>query len=122
MLITYNADRKRFESRPVWSERKTANPALKHAGFWFDWENRVWYALQPQVAAKLADYLDEGARARVSTDTIKVAAETVAVHAHAQEDSRAVEADIEIPVPSGLAYLPYQKAGIAYALRKFGDI
>lgn len=31
------------------------------------------------------------------------------------ESSRATDADIEIPVPEGLSYLPYQRAGIAYA-------
>lgn len=29
--------------------------------------------------------------------------------------SRATDADVEIPVPDGLAYLPFQKAGIAFA-------
>jgi len=33
-------------------------------------------------------------------------------------DSQAVDADIEIPVPAGLSYLPYQKAGIAYATQR----
>ena len=32
----------------------------------------------------------------------------------AVEASRATDADVEIPVPPGLAYLPFQKAGIAY--------
>ena len=33
-------------------------------------------------------------------------------------DSQATDADIEIPVPAGLSYLPYQKAGIAYAIKR----
>lgn len=32
--------------------------------------------------------------------------------------SRASAADLKLPVPDGLDYLPYQKAGIAYAVRK----
>lgn len=36
--------------------------------------------------------------------------------------SRATDSDIDIPVPDGLSYLAYQKAGIAYALRIFGDL
>jgi hypothetical protein len=36
--------------------------------------------------------------------------------------SRALDSDIEIPAPAGLEYLPFQRAGIAYALRKFGVI
>ena len=34
------------------------------------------------------------------------------------EHSRAKDADIEIPVPDGLEYLPYQRAGIAYGLAR----
>jgi len=34
--------------------------------------------------------------------------------------SRATDADVEIPAPAGLEYLPFQKAGIVYCLRKFG--
>ena len=33
-------------------------------------------------------------------------------------DSQAVSADIKIPAPDGLSYLPYQKAGIAYAMQR----
>ncbi len=33
-------------------------------------------------------------------------------------DSQATDADIDIPVPAGLSYLPYQKAGIAYAIKR----
>ena len=38
----------------------------------------------------------------------------------AQQESRAIDADIEIPVPDGLSYLPYQRGGIAYALKRTG--
>lgn len=34
------------------------------------------------------------------------------------EKSRAVSSNIEVPCPPGLEYLPYQKAGIAYALQR----
>ncbi len=36
--------------------------------------------------------------------------------------SHAVDADIEIPTPPGLSYLPFQKAGVLYCLKKFGDV
>jgi SWI/SNF-related matrix-associated actin-dependent regulator 1 of chromatin subfamily A len=36
------------------------------------------------------------------------------------EASQATDADVEIPRPDGLEYLPYQKAGIAFLLRKKG--
>jgi hypothetical protein len=47
-------------------------------------------------------------------------AEEVAAENKAIEASRATDLDIEVPVPEGLAYLPFQKAGIAYALQCFG--
>jgi SWI/SNF-related matrix-associated actin-dependent regulator 1 of chromatin subfamily A len=34
------------------------------------------------------------------------------------EKSRAVSSNIDIPAPPGLTYLPYQKAGVAYALQR----
>lgn len=36
--------------------------------------------------------------------------------------SCAVDADIDVPAPEGLEYRPFQRAGIAYALRVFGDV
>lgn len=36
--------------------------------------------------------------------------------------SHAIDADIDIPVPPGLSYLPFQKAGVLYCLKKFGDL
>ena len=35
-----------------------------------------------------------------------------------ERESRATTADIEIPAPAGLSYLPYQKGGIAYAIKR----
>lgn len=36
--------------------------------------------------------------------------------------SRATGSDLDVPAPEGLSYLPYQVAGIEYALRVFGDL
>ena len=33
-------------------------------------------------------------------------------------ESSAADSDLDIPVPAGLSYLPFQKAGIAYALKR----
>jgi SNF2 family DNA or RNA helicase len=38
------------------------------------------------------------------------------------EASRAVDANVSIPVPEGLSLLPYQRAGIAYALARTGTL
>src|SRR5215208_4291026 len=38
--------------------------------------------------------------------------------AHKADLSRATDADVQLPCPEGLAYLPYQKAGIAFAVSR----
>lgn len=40
----------------------------------------------------------------------------------ALEQSHATDAEIDIPAPEGLEYMPFQKAGIKFALRVFGEI
>lgn len=40
----------------------------------------------------------------------------------AVQQSRAADCDIDIPAPGGLHYLPYQRAGIAYALQRRATI
>ncbi len=40
----------------------------------------------------------------------------------AVETSRATDAEIDVPAPDGLEYLPYQRAGIAYALGRKGTL
>lgn len=54
-----------------------------------------------------------------------VPAEVIVKRQAAKEASRATDADINAPVPDGLAYLPYQRGGIAYGFEKpatlFGD-
>lgn len=44
------------------------------------------------------------------------------VIAEATKASRAATSDVTIPAPEGLSYLPYQRAGIAYALDRKGTI
>jgi SNF2 family DNA or RNA helicase len=66
---------------------------VKAAGFRFDGMQRVWFTTDPGVAAKF----DPAAGAALVAS------------------SRATDAEIDIPAPAGLGYLPYQRAGIAYA-------
>lgn len=67
---------------------------------------KVWWTHFPEKAATLRDYCDDSAT--------KALAPTL----EALEGSRATDADIDIPAPKGLAYLPYQRGGIAYALKR----
>ena len=48
----------------------------------------------------------------------EIGAERKAQKAAAIESSRAADATIEIPCPDGLAYLPYQRGGIAYGMAR----
>ncbi len=72
---------------------------VKSLGFWFDGTRKVWYTNDPVVAAKL------------DPDSPLNAAKQV-------EASKATDSAVDIPKPEGLEYLPYQKAGIAYAIQR----
>jgi SWI/SNF-related matrix-associated actin-dependent regulator 1 of chromatin subfamily A len=47
----------------------------------------------------------------------EIPAEVVAARADRRDASRATDADVNIPAPAGLEYMPFQKAGIQYATR-----
>lgn len=86
----------------------------KHAKFRWDRKEKTWwtddlkkaYRLRDYAAPKLQKKLDE----MVQAEQAKAEASLI--------ESRATDADIDIPVPKGLNYLPYQKAGIQYALQR----
>lgn len=69
-----------------------------------------WWTRRPETAARLAAYADPDAKAALSE------------HQHAVKMSWATDADIEIPVPDYLDYLPYQRAGIAYMHGREGTL
>lgn len=48
----------------------------------------------------------------------QVSAEVRRVQQAAVIESRAADSDLAVPAPAGLSYLPYQRAGIAYALAR----
>jgi SWI/SNF-related matrix-associated actin-dependent regulator of chromatin subfamily A-like protein 1 len=82
----------------------------KSCGFRWNPAQKVWWTDDPDKAAKLAAYAPEEVKAQLDA----MAAEKEAVIAA----SRATDADIDIPAPEGLTYLPYQRAGIAYASQR----
>jgi hypothetical protein len=65
---------------------------------------RAWWTRRSEVAVRLYEFADDKAKAALTS------------HIEAVSDSRALSADIEIPTPRGLAFMPYQKAGIKYML------
>ena len=130
MIIRFNCARNRFEAESTYAERNEANPLLKGAGFAFDFNGaKVWHtagykatakpiAEQKAIAAKLAQYLDADAAALVGADLAQQVQAAAAKVQTALEASRATDAVIDVPRPEGLEYLPYQRAGIAYAMSR----
>ena len=102
-----------FESGKFLLESKyEEKDAVKRAGFRWDGANRRWWTSAPEIANRLIACADDACRAAIEAAT--------AGQAQAIEASRATTADIEIPVPDGLEYMPFQRAGINYALQRFG--
>lgn len=118
-------------SNPLWfvplrREQYKARQQVKGLGFRFhgngDWckagrcwlckagmPHMVWWTDSPDAARKLRDYADTDALAALDGQ------------AKADQASRATDADVDIPTPNGCAFLPYQKAGIAWMLSRFAD-
>lgn len=109
----------RFDSRFFIAECSFEERMIpKAAGFrWTHFVPGKWATDSAEKAAKLARYADDSCRAQLEGLAAK--------HAESLQASRATDAAIELPVPAGLAYLPYQRAGIAYGLSRqavlFGD-
>lgn len=82
----------------------------KQAGFRWDPLNKRWWTDDVNKASKLKKYADGEIK--------KVLDEVAAKRKKALESSRATKANIDVPVPEGLAYMPFQKAGIEYSLGK----
>ena len=95
----------RYVAHVSYDQREIA----KAAGFRWDPTRREWYTRDAAVADKLRLSSEELA-ASVEADRQAKAASI--------EASRASDAAVEIPCPEGLAYLPFQRAGIAYALAR----
>jgi hypothetical protein len=116
MRIVWNRDRYEFVDTKK-GECYANKEELKAAGASWDNGNKTWWA---PAGANLG-------RLRVLHPTIS----PEAMVRFEQEDSfrqqnieasRATDSEIDIPSPPGLQYLGYQKAGIRFALRVFGDI
>lgn len=104
-------------------------PVPKAAGFRWDPTAKHWYTPDPARAARCLVEARQQPNIRL---VIETDLETVLRNAAAQAEvdaaedrkareaslalSHATDADVELPVPDGLAYLPYQRAGIVYAL------
>jgi len=102
----------------------------KSAGFWWHGSpcrraacaacaagvKKSWWTADAAKAARLSSAADAAAKAALATHTAAVAA------SRATAPIAADAAPIEIPVPVGLTYLPYQLAGIQYAASRCGTL
>jgi SWI/SNF-related matrix-associated actin-dependent regulator 1 of chromatin subfamily A len=114
MRIVWQNDRFEIEGEDTYNYRET----LKQHGFWWDQGKKAWYLVAGARLSEIRGLLP----CTISPEAFKHYEEQAADAQKAVDASRATDAEIDIPCPAGLAFLPYQKAGIAYALRIFGDI
>ena len=86
----------------------------KNARWRWNASARYWWTDDDRKAAALAMYADATCRERLHNYVAKA---TEAIQA-----SRATDADVDLPRPAGLDYLPYQRAGIAYASNRTNSL
>lgn len=104
MRLTYINGR--FEAIASYDERLV----LKEARFRWDPVAKRWWTTDLVTAGRFAAVADPAARAKLDGVRATVAA------------SRATDAAIEVPCPEGLAFLPYQKAGVQFLLGKSASL
>lgn len=106
MLVTYSDEVHCWIAFSAYAERNLP----KDAGWRWDASTRRWFTSSAEKAKRLEPYFDAAARARIQQ------LNGYAISAIAQ--SKAEDADIDVPTPPGLSLLPYQRAGVAYALAR----
>lgn len=99
-----------IEDQFVWVGDFTTRHIPKAAGMRWDPEQKRWWTKDESRAVALLAHADEKAK------------EKLGAAAKAIEASAASDSEIEIPAPAGLTYLPYQRAGIAYAMQRKGSL
>src|SRR5262245_62434289 len=92
----------------IWHGTYDSRDLPKQAGLRWDRDRKHWYTTDAALASRLRDYADSAAQAAFAPATETLEASRAAT----------LEADTGIPCPEGLAYLPYQRAGIVYAANR----
>jgi SWI/SNF-related matrix-associated actin-dependent regulator of chromatin subfamily A-like protein 1 len=110
--------RNRFEfQEEVRYECYNIRQSLKDAGASWDNEHKTWWA---PLSANLGGLRE--IHPTISSEAMAKYSEQESIRSANIQASRATDSDIDIPSPPGLQYLGYQKAGINFALRVFGDL
>lgn len=102
----------RFETRG--HDYTNDRPQLKQARWRWDPSKQTWYTDDPNRVVPFRTICTPGAQEHMNGATNEVA-ERMSLAQTSLAMSSATDWDIQIPSPAGLEYLPYQKAGIAYA-------
>jgi SWI/SNF-related matrix-associated actin-dependent regulator 1 of chromatin subfamily A len=109
MAITIERQGNRYIARFPFSH--ATKDIVKAAGFRFDGASKLWWTTDPEKAARVAQ---PGIAAELTARAAEIREQLTAAIA----SSAATDAAIDVPAPDGLAYLPYQRAGIAYAMSR----
>jgi SNF2 family DNA or RNA helicase len=110
MRIVWRNDRFELEDTSPY-ETYNVREFLRGSGFWWDREKEVWYASEYAQMNNL--------RELKATITKEAQAKYLALEKTRQEAiaaSHATKSQAVFPVPEGLEYLPFQRAGIEYAI------
>jgi hypothetical protein len=114
LRIIWQNNRFEVEGKDTYDHRET----LKIHGFKWDSDKKIWYCLPENQRLAglrpLAPSITQEAKAKYD-DLESARQESIAA-------SHATDADVDIPSPRGLHYLGYQKAGILFALKIFGNV
>ena len=106
MIVVYSESRQRFEAVTSYFERSIP----KEERWRWDPAAKRWYAPSEDIARRLKKYAQGAAALRLQAISPEEQAALAA--------STASDSDLDVPAPAGLAYLPYQRAGIAYAISR----
>lgn len=112
MIVLYHEPRARYEAVCSYFERSIP----KEVRWRWDAVVKRWYTTSDDVARRLARYATGTAALRLN--------QLSEADSQALADSMAHDAPegFEAPCPPGLAYLPYQRAGMFYALGRRGTL
>lgn len=101
----------------IWEGGYETKNMPKAAGLRWNPEGKYWWTQYIDSASKLVEYAEGDAKVELQTYLNEKSASIA--------QSKAADTVSEIPAPDGLKYLPFQKAGIEYALNHqnvlFGD-
>lgn len=110
MRIVWNRDRFEFQDAPGKRDTYDNKEEIKAIGGRWDKDNKVWWASADCNLGRLRPLLPT-----ISPQAMEHFEKEEGQRRASIESSRATSAEGIFPKPEGLEYLPYQRAGIAYA-------